>query len=212
MIHIGRILKFTAAVIFSMTCFQYISRAQDHARKIAENGLVDAVQMYENGRMADADALLEAICKRTPEIDGAWYYRGLARMQMNDAEGAERYLKKAVSLDSANYWYRYMLAGLYAMTDRTDRTIDMYRSLMKDFPKKTELYYSIARLYIDQKNFDEALKTIDDIETQFGKSDGSVMTKFNILRQQGRHEEAFAVLDEYSKEYSSPQVLSMRGD
>ena len=73
MIHIGRILKFTAAVIFSMTCFQYISRAQDHARKIAENGLVDAVQMYENGRMADADALLEAICKRTPEIDGAWY-------------------------------------------------------------------------------------------------------------------------------------------
>ena len=212
MIYIGRILKFTAAVIFSMTCFQYISRAQDHARKIAENGLVDAVQMYENGRMADADALLEAICKRTPEIDGAWYYRGLARMQMNDAEGAERCLKKAVSLDSANYWYRYMLAGLYAMTDRTDLTIDMYRSLMKDFPKKTELYYSIARLYIDQKNFDEALKTIDDIETQFGKSDGSVMTKFNILRQQGRHEEAFAVLDEYSKEYSSPQVLSMLGD
>ena len=39
-----------------------------------------------------------------------------------------------------------------------------------------------------------------------------MMTKFNILRQQGRHEEAFAVLDEYSKEYSSPQVLSMLGD
>ncbi|MGM9741546.1 MAG: tetratricopeptide repeat protein [Candidatus Cryptobacteroides sp.] len=210
--NIGRILEYTTAVLFFVTTAQYISSAQEQKRKADENRLVDAVQMYENGRIAEADALLGAICKSSPEIDGAWYYRGLVRMQMNDAEAAETSLRKAVSLDSANYWYRYMLAGLYAMTDRTDLTIDMYRSLMKDFPKKTDLYYSIARLYIDQKNFDEALKTIDDIETQFGKSDGSVMTKFNILRQQGRHEEAFTVLDDYSKEYASPQILSMLGD
>ena len=38
------------------------------------------------------------------------------------------------------------------------------------------------------------------------------MTKFNILRQQNKNEEAFKELEEYNKEYSSPQVLSILGD
>lgn len=201
-----------AAAIVSSAALTYTAAAQDVKRLYDENRLVDAVQLYENGETADAEALLSAICKSSPDIDAAWYYRGMARMRMNDPEEAETSLKKAVNLDSTNYWYRYMLAGLYAMTDRIDLTIDMYKSMMRDNPKKTDLYYSLARLYIEQSNFDDAVKTIDDIETQFGKSDGTVMTKFNILRQQNRQEEAFRILEEYNKEYASPQVLTMLGD
>lgn len=133
-------------------------------------------------------------------------------MRLNNATGAEKDLKHAVALDSTNYWYRYMLAGLYGMTGRTVLTTDMYESLLKDFPKKGDLYYSLANLYINQQQYDKALSTIRDIETQFGKSDGTVMTKFNILRQQNKNEEAFKELEEYNKEYSSPQVLSILGD
>lgn len=201
-----------AAAIVSSAALTYTAAAQDVKRLYDENRLVDAVQLYENGETAEAEALLSAICKSSPDIDAAWYYRGMARMRMNDPEEAETSLKKAVNLDSTNYWYRYMLAGLYAMTDRIDLTIDMYKSMMRDNPKKTDLYYSLARLYIEQSNFDDAVKTIDDIETQFGKSDGTVMTKFNILRQQNRQEEAFRILEEYNKEYASPQVLTMLGD
>lgn len=105
-----------------------------------------------------------------------------------------------------------MLAGLYGMTGRTELTIDMYKELMKDFPKKTDLYYSLAQIYIGQNDLTEALKTIENIETQFGSNDGTVMTRFNILRRQDKGEEAFRVLDEYSREYSSPQVLTVLGD
>ena len=83
---------------------------------------------------------------------------------------------------------------------------------MKDFPKKTDLYYSLAQIYIGQNDLTEALKTIENIETQFGSNDGTVMTRFNILRRQDKGEEAFRVLDEYSREYSSPQVLTVLGD
>ena len=105
-----------------------------------------------------------------------------------------------------------MLAGLYGMTGRSVLTIDMYESLLRDFPKKSELYYGLANLYINQGQADKALKIIGDIETQFGKSDATVMTRFNILSRQERHEEAYEALEEYNKEYSSPQVLSMLGD
>ena len=98
------------------------------------------------------------------------------------------------------------------MTGRNDLTISMYESLLKDFPKRGELYYNLANLYINQNQMDQALKTIDDIETQFGKSDATVMTKFDILRHQKRDEEAFHALEEYNSEYSSPQVLTLLGD
>ena len=157
--------------------------------------LIDAVQKYEDGQYQEAIALLDRIIKNSPDNDAAWYYKGLCGIKLKNASVAEEGLKKAVSLDSVNYWYRYMLAGLYGMTGRNDLTISMYESLLKDFPKRGELYYNLANLYINQKQMDQALKTIDDIETQFGKSDATVMTKFDILRHQKRDEEAFRALE-----------------
>ena len=178
----------------------------------ADGRIVNAVQMYEDENFTGAKTMLDAILKTSPDNDAAWYYRGLCNMRLKNAADSERDLKQAVALDSTNYWYRYMLAGLYGMTGRSVLTIDMYESLLRDFPKKSELYYGLANLYINQGQADKALKIIGDIETQFGKSDATVMTRFNILSRQERHEEAYKALEEYNKEYSSPQVLSMLGD
>lgn len=178
----------------------------------ADGRIVNAVQMYEDENFTGAKTMLDAILKTSPDNDAAWYYRGLCNMRLKNAADSERDLKQAVALDSTNYWYRYMLAGLYGMTGRSVLTIDMYESLLRDFPKKSELYYGLANLYINQGQADKALKIIGDIETQFGKSDATVMTRFNILSRQERHEEAYEALEEYNEEYSSPQVLSMLGD
>ena len=178
----------------------------------ADGRIVNAVQMYEDENFTGAKTMLDAILKTSPDNDAAWYYRGLCNMRLKNAADSERDLKQAVALDSTNYWYRYMLAGLYGMTGRSVLTIDMYESLLRDFPKKSELYYGLANLYINQGQADKALKIIGDIETQFGKSDATVMTRFNILSRQECHEEAYKALEEYNKEYSSPQVLSMLGD
>lgn len=178
----------------------------------ADGRIVNAVQMYEDENFTGAKTMLDAILKTSPDNDAAWYYRGLCNMRLKNAADSERDLKQAVALDSTNYWYRYMLAGLYGMTGRSVLTIDMYESLLRDFPKKSELYYGLANLYINQGQADKALKIIGDIETQFGKSDATVMTRFNILSKQERQEEAYKALEEYNKEYSSPQVLSMLGD
>ena len=199
------------AVISSMLHSVCPAFAQD-SRNIYDNQLIDAVSLYNEGRLREAETMLGSILAASPENDAAWYYRGMTRIKLENASGAETDLKKAVSLDKGNFWYRYMLAGLYGMTGRTELTIDMYKELMKDFPKKTDLYYSLAQIYIGQNDLAEALKTIEKIETQFGSNDGTVMTKFNILRRQDKGEEAFRVLDEYSREYSSPQVLAVLGD
>ena len=180
--------------------------------KGTDGRIIDAVQKYDDGDIVGAERILDLILKNCPGDDAAWYYKGLCGMKKKDAAEAELSLKKAVELDSSNYWYRYMLANLYGMTGRTILTIDIYESLLKDFPKRSELYYSLANLYISQNQLDKALGTLHDIEMQFGKSDATVMTRFNILRQQNKNEEAYKTLEEYNKEYSSPQVLALLGD
>ena len=207
-----KILTAAAVAVISLILQATCPAFAQNGRNISDNQLVDAVSLYNEGHLQEAETLLSSICAASPENDAAWYYRGLTRIKLQNAAGAESDLKKAVSLDQGNFWYRYMLAGLYGMTGRTELTIDMYKELMKDFPKKTDLYYSLAQIYIGQNDLTEALKTIENIETQFGSNDGTVMTRFNILRRQDKGEEAFRVLDEYSKEYSSPQVLTVLGD
>lgn len=177
-----------------------------------ENRLVDAVQMYNDGKYETAIYVLDNICKQDPDNDAAYYYLGLCHAMLANLDQAEKSLRKAVRLDSTNYWYQDRLATLYRATGSTDLSVAMYEKMMQDFPKKDEPYYQLANMYISDKEYGKALDVISEIESMFGKSDGTVLTKFDIMRQQGKDEDAYKMLEEYCGEYSSPQALVMLGD
>lgn len=182
------------------------------AERALENQIIDAVSDFDAGRYAEAKERLETLVAVDPDNDAAYYYLGMTALMQNDLELAETGFETAVQLDSSNFWYRHRLAGVYAMTDRKELTVEMYNGLLKDFPKKSDLYYSLIELYLSMGRMEDALSTLDQIDTVFGRSDVSVMTRFDILRRLGRMEEAYQVLEAYNREYSSPQVLAMLGD
>ena len=117
-----------------------------------------------------------------------------------------------MELDSTNYWYRDRLAALYLSRGETDAAVAGYESMMKAFPKKTNTYYQMVNIYMQRGEIDKGLAMIDEIEKFAGKSDPTVMTRYRILLSRQKQEEALKVLEDYSEEYSSPQVLSMLGD
>ena len=182
------------------------------AERALENQIIDAVSDFDAGRYAEAKERLETLVAVDPDNDAAYYYLGMTALMQNDLELAETGFETAVQLDSSNFWYRHRLAGVYAMTDRKELTVEIYNGLLKDFPKKSDLYYSLIELYLSMGRMEDALSTLDQIDTVFGRSDVSVMTRFDILRRLGRMEEAYQVLEAYNREYSSPQVLAMLGD
>ena len=182
------------------------------AERALENQIIDAVSDFDAGRYAEAKERLETLVAVDPDNDAAYYYLGMTSLMQNDLELAETGFETAVQLDSSNFWYRHRLAGVYAMTDRKELTVEIYNGLLKDFPKKSDLYYSLIELYLSMGRMEDALSTLDQIDTVFGRSDVSVMTRFDILRRLGRMEEAYQVLEAYNREYSSPQVLAMLGD
>ena len=174
--------------------------------------LVDGVQLFTDQKYPQALELFKSLTKVEPDNDAAWYYRGLSELYTRNVSDAETSLKKAIALDSTNYWYRDRLAVLYSMMRNPEKAIKEYEDLLEDFPKKTDIYYSLVNLYMQTGRTDKVMETLDNIETVMGKSDPTVMARFNILLQQGKAEEAYASLKEYNEDFASPQVLSMLGD
>lgn len=174
--------------------------------------IIDAVQLYTQRNYPEALKALSSILSDSPKNDAAWYYKALCEMYQDNAPQAIKDLKTAATIDSTNYWYRVTLAGMYEALGEKELAIGEYEKITKAFPKKTDVYYDLVNLYISDGKLDKAIEVIDEIETVQGKSDPTVMTKYRILLQQQKPEEAHKVLKDFNDEYSSPQVLSMLGD
>ena len=205
----GYIKALTVCILLLLTASA--SHAQ-RPQSIQENLLLSAVNRYNEGKHDAAKEILKNILEKDQDSDAAWYYLAMTSLATKDVETAETCLKRAVDLDPGNYWYSYRLAGIYSVTSRNELTVDIYEKLLKDFPRKSELYFDLAELYAAQKEFDKALATLDEIETVFGITESIAIYRFNLLRMMDRHEEAYASLERYNKEYSSPYILSTLAD
>lgn len=186
--------------------FAQIGKAQQ------ENMIVTAVSMFDNGDYDGAIKALRTVVGQNSECDAAYYYLALSYLGKGDVEVAEAYFRQANELDPSNFWYRHRLAALYAATKRPELATDIYETLLKDFPKKSDLYFELVDLYSARNELEKALSTLDEIETVFGKTESTAVYRFNLLRGMNRSEEAFSSLEEYNKDYSSPYVLTALAD
>lgn len=177
-----------------------------------DSRLIDAVAQMNEGRIGSAVQTLGSIIASDPDNDAAHYYLGLCCIYADDIKNAQDALKKACSLDPSNYWYRDRLAIAYSAAGEDDLTIATYEELLKEFPKKTDIWFTLVNLYLNQNNFNKALEAMDQIETIFGRSENVTSTKYDILLRQNKPDEALKALEDYNKEFSSPYVLAKLGD
>lgn len=203
--------KFLLIIICALVASQAVF-ADNKAVPSADNRIIDAVAKYNESDYKGAVNILNAILRDNPSNDAAHYYLGISSVMLNDMERAGAHLNEAVSLDPSNFWYRVRLAKFYLFSREPDMSIAIYEKLLKDFPKKSELYYELIDLYIAEGQNEKALETLDQIETVFGVNEPTVITRFQLLGRMGRQEEAYKGLQEYNKKYSSATVSSLLGD
>ena len=177
-----------------------------------ENQLMDAVALYNNRNFAQSRTLLQTLSKAAPDNDAVWYYLGLDEAMLGNADAAAAHFRKAVELDPHNYWYKRRLADLYQAAGEDDMVIQMDESILSEFPDKTEVLYDLLSLYLKKQDFEKALRALDDIEKTAGPSEQAVRTRYDILRQLDRDEEALQALVDFNDQFTSPAVLSMMGD
>ena len=180
--------------------------------KAADSELIDAVAALDGKKYAEAKERLEKLTAASPLNDAAFYYLGMCRLYTNDINGAMAAFKKASLLDPSNFWYKERLARTYSLAGEDDLTTATYEELLKDFPKKNDIYFTLVNLYLKQNQYDKALSAMDQIENVFGKSESVTATRYDILLRQNKPAEALKTLEAYNKEFSSPYVLTKLGD
>ncbi|MBR1927256.1 MAG: tetratricopeptide repeat protein [Bacteroidales bacterium] len=205
-----RIVLTALSLLVSLGVGQAYSQTKDNP--VLDGKLIDAVGAIGEGRLGEAGKLLDSILKADPGNDAAWYYLGMCGLYSQDIKGAQNAFKKASEIDPANYWYKDRLALAYSMSGEDDLTISTYEELLKEYPKKNDIYFTLVNLYLKQNQFDKAISAMDQIEASFGKNENVTVTKYDILLRQNNPEEALKVLEDYNKDYSSPYVLTKLGD
>ena len=125
------------------------------------------MESYNNKELNKAKEYFKSLLLINPESDAAYYYLSQIALMEEDPMAGESYLKKAVKLDSSNFWYRSMLAKIYAVSKRADEAIKIYEDLINKFPKKTEIYYNLATLYLNAEYLGKADTTLKKIVTIF---------------------------------------------
>ena len=177
-----------------------------------ESNLIDAVTLYGNGQYTRARDILHSLSVAAPENDAVWYYLAQTQWQTSDKEAAETSLKKAIALDSTNFWYRRLLGRMYLMQNRTEEAMTTYEGLVKAFPDKNSAVYELLDIYLARKEFEKALATLNEIEGQRGPSEEVTRTRYDIYTAMGKQEEGIAQLEKFNEKYASPTILSMLGD
>ena len=203
-------ISLAAAVVFCAGTT--LSAQETRPESKYENMLIKAVGHYNERYLDGAQAILKEITAGDDGNDAAWYYLGLTSLGKGEVEAGEEYLRKAVDADGSNFWYRYRLARLYSMTERPELAITLYEGLLEDFPKKSDLYLDLVDLYTSQREYEKALETMGNIEKIFGLNESIVTFRYNILRALNREDEAYQTLKDFSKDFSSPHILTVLGD
>lgn len=173
---------------------------------------LDAVTALNKGESDKARDLFYKVLEEDENNDAAYYYLASIAFANDEMTTGELLLKKAITIDSSNFWYQNMLGTFYASSKRTDAAIAHYEKLIEKFPKKTDIYYRLLNLYMEKGDVDKSTAVLDKIEQMSGKSEASVMTRLNIFRMMQNLDGALQYLVDAEKEVQSPGVQTMIGD
>lgn len=181
-------------------------------REKVENDFLTIVTNFTAGDYDLAGRQLRGWVRQHPDDDAAWFYLGKADLYLSRTQEAVESFRKAYSMDSTNFWYGDQLAVTYAVTGQEELAADIYGTLLRRFPDKTDVYYDLVNIHLRMGRLEEALEDLDNIERVMGKNEQISNMRYQILMHQDKPEEAFQALEDYNDDFSSPSVLTAMGD
>lgn len=133
-------------------------------------------------------------CIDIDDSQSVFYYElGKNYNKLKNFGEAEDALKKAVKMEPDNEWYLDELYDVYAQQDDYDKAIKTVKQLVKYHPDYKE---DLATLYVKTKNYDEALKVLDEMDAELGLSMTRDIIRNQIYAATGRKKEQIENLEE----------------
>lgn len=138
------------------------------------------------------DAFLKCI-----ELDDSkavvYFELGKNYIQLKNFGAAEDVLKKAISKEPNNEWYLNELYGVYEQTNDFENALKTIKLLVKFHPDYQE---NLADLYFKNGKFRQALKILDDMDTEYGYAKSRDYLRNEIYNANGDDKDRIENLEE----------------
>lgn len=156
----------------------------------SDSCMIEASLAFNRKETGKAGELCRKALEFNPRNDAAYYM--LSKLSIGDADylQAEKYLKEAVQIDSANYYYMATLGAIYLQNNDIPSAIRLHESIIKKFPAKPDSYVALINLYTPRGQADKALELADRLEKVIGPNEQSTMARFKVYTSRREHQKA----------------------
>lgn len=174
---------------------------------------LEALRLKEKGEL-DAAFDMYSHCLEIDSQSAAVQYE-LAQFYMflGQIQKGESLLRKAVSLEPDNYWYKQTLASHYRKRGENKQAVGVIEDIVDRFPSRLEPLMELVDLYARLEDYKKVIHTLDRLEKLDGKSEQISMEKFRMYLQVGDMERAFTEIESLVAEYPyEMRYLNILGD
>jgi tetratricopeptide (TPR) repeat protein len=179
------ILLFFTLFVSSCQIFRHTSNnsnavpEKDNAREFNFT-FIEAEKQKMLGNFDDASLFYEKCKSIDPKSAVIYYELATLYIQKEQYDKAIEEAKTAVKLSPQNSWYKALLAVLYKQTNNPNDAILVYKELTKENSDRIDFLYDLANLYSDVKKYDDAIKTYNLIESNYGLNETISLEKERI--------------------------------
>lgn len=155
---------------------------------------LDAVKERILNNKEKAAELLHEVLEKDPAHAPANYDLARIEKENNNWPQAEQHIRKAVTTEPDNKWYKIELAEILRNQQKVKESIAVYEEIIDQFDNNPQLYYQIAMMYLYQEDYRNALRYYDKIEDVVGVNERLTIQKQKLYMQLGEKQEAIEEL------------------
>ncbi len=145
-----------------------------------------------------------------PNSPEALYQLGRMSFYIHEDSIGEKYMHRAIGIDSINTSYMESLAAIYLRTNRAEQALPLLEKMSTLEPRRTDVLSHLATYYGETGRLEDAVKTLDRWETLEGKIPQLSYEKYTLYNQMGDSVRAFDELEALCNEFPSDMTHRVR--
>ena len=174
---------------------------------------LEAIRLKEKGELDAAFDMYSHCLGIDSQSAAVQYEMAQFYMFLGQTQKGENLLRKAVSLEPDNYWYKQTLASHYRKRGENKQAVGVIEDIVDRFPSRLEPLMELVDLYARLEDYKKVIHTLDRLEKLDGKSEQISMEKFRMYLQVGDMEKAFTEIESLVAEYPyEMRYLNILGD
>lgn len=158
----------------------------------------DAVRARNRGDLQEAEQLLKKVVQFDKNAAGAYFDLARIYTVMKKADDAEQNMKKAISLQPDNKWYKEQYAGLLMEMQRFDEAAEIYEKIAAQENNKFYLQ-TLAYVYQRGGQVDKAIATFDKLLKMYGNDEDILEKKLQLYLNNNELDKAVLINNELIK-------------